>query len=74
MEGRAKQRFHFPRTPLLIEIERRCTLPDCVVRNQFGLTKQEAIGYRGFECVQCKRWNEDQVSRSELPDSWTTPD
>ena len=57
--------------PLLVEIERRCALPDCVARNQIGLTKPEAIEYRGFECCQCKRWNEDRATPSELPDSWT---
>jgi hypothetical protein len=65
-----KQSFNFPRTTLLVEIERRCALPDCNARNQIGLTKQEAIEYRGFECCQCKRWNEDRTSPSELPDSW----
>jgi hypothetical protein len=74
MEGRAKQRFHFPRTLLLFEIERRCRFTECAARNQIGLTKQEAIEYRGFECIQCKRWNKDQVSQAELPDSWMTPD
>jgi hypothetical protein len=72
MEAKQKQKFHFPRTPLLVEIERRCALADCVARNQIGLTKQEAIRYRGFECILCKRWNEDQVSQSELPDTWKT--
>ena len=70
MEVNRKQRFHFSRTTLLVEIERRCAFPDCQVRNQIGLTKQEAIEYRGFECFQCERWNEDRVSQSELPDTW----
>jgi len=34
------------------------------------LTKAEAIEYRGFNCSQCERWNEDQLSRLETPDSW----
>jgi hypothetical protein len=74
MSTKRKQTFHFPRTTLLIEIERRCTFPDCQARNQIGLTKPEAIEYRGFACLQCQRWNEDRASESELPDSWTTPD
>jgi hypothetical protein len=74
MPAKQKQNFHFPRTTLLVEIERRCAFPDCKIRNQIGLTKQEAIEYRGFECTQCKRWNEDRASQSELPDSWTTAD
>jgi hypothetical protein len=68
------QRVHFPRTTLLVEIERRCVLPDCGAKNQIGLTKQEAIEYRGFECCQCERWNDDRASASELPDSWATSD
>ncbi len=62
MQTKRKHSFHFPRTTLLIEID------------QIGLTKQEAIEYRGFDCFQCKRRNEDRVSRSELPDSWATGD
>jgi hypothetical protein len=74
MATKRKQSLHFPRTTLLVEIERRCAFPDCNVRNQIGLTKQEAIEYRGFECFQCKGWNEDRASQAELPDSWTNPD
>jgi hypothetical protein len=72
MQTKPKQSFHFPRTTLLIEIERRCAFPDCAARNQISLTKQEAIEYRGFDCFQCKRQNEDHVRRSELPDFWST--
>ena len=67
-----KTELYFPRATLLFEIERHCAFPDCVARNQIGLTKQEAIEYRGFECFQCERWNEDRVSQSELPDAWAT--
>jgi hypothetical protein len=73
MQAKRKQSFHFPRTTLLVEIERRCAFPDCGAKNQIGLTKQEAIEYREFECFQCKRWNADRVSRSEFPGSWVTP-
>jgi hypothetical protein len=69
-EAKRRQSFHFPRTTLLVQIERRCTFPDCTAKNQVGLTKQEAIGYRGFECVQCERWNDDRASQSEFPDAW----
>ena len=69
-QTKGKIGFQFPRTTLLVEIERRCALADCHARNQIGLTKQEAIEYRGFECCQCKRWNEDRTRPSELPDSW----
>jgi hypothetical protein len=69
-QRKARQTFHFPRTPLLVEIERRCGFPDCAARNHIGLTKQEASEYRGFECIQCERWNDDSVKQLELPDSW----
>ena len=72
MHTRRKLSFRFPRATLLIEIDRRCAFPTCEARNQIGLTKQEAIEYRGFDCFQCKRWNEDRVNQSELPDSWAT--
>jgi hypothetical protein len=70
MQAKRKQSFHFPRPALLVEIERRCAFRDCNAKNQIGLTKQEAIEYRGFECCQCERWNADRVKQSELPDSW----
>ena len=72
MQTKSKPGFHFPRITLLIEIRRHCAAPDCAAMNQIGLTKQEAIEYRGFECCQCKRWNEDRVSQSELPEHWAT--
>lgn len=71
-ERRSREKFYFPRTPLLVKIERRCGFPECAAGNQIGLTKQEAIEYRGFECFQCKRRNEDRLSQPELPDSWAT--
>jgi hypothetical protein len=58
------------REVLLIEIERRCKFADCGVRNRFGLTKAEAIEYRGFECRQCKRWNDDVLNYTDTPDWW----
>jgi hypothetical protein len=64
-ETKQRQRLHFPRTTLLVVIERRCTFPDCAAKNQIGLTKQEAIEYRGFECSQCERWNDDCATQSE---------
>ncbi len=67
---KSRESFYFPRTPLLIEIERRCAFPDCAARNQIGLTKQEAIEYRGFECFRCERWNDGHLNQLELPDSW----
>ena len=60
----------FPREVLLIEIDRHCFFPDCNARVLLGLTKQEAISYRGFECVQCKRWNDDFLTRKDVPEWW----
>ena len=68
------RKFQFPREVLLIEIERRCSLMDCAGRNLIGLTKAETIEYRGFHCSECERWNDDEVSQSELPDSWSAAD
>ena len=64
------KQFHFPREVLLIEIDRRCADPDCGRKNLIGLTKPEAIQYRGFDCLHCGRWNDDQLSDSELPVTW----
>jgi len=71
---KAASKFFFPRTPLLIQIERRCGFSDCGLKNQISLTKAEAIEYRGFNCSQCERWNEDQLTRLETPDSWCADD
>jgi hypothetical protein len=67
---RPAQKFYFPREVLLVEIERRCRFADCNARNLIGLTKLEAIEYRGFDCSKCQRWNDDTVSPEALPDSW----
>jgi hypothetical protein len=47
---------------------------DCALRNQIGLTKAEAIEYRGFHCSHCERWNDDQINQWELPESWSIAD
>ena len=73
MEKPPQPQIFFPRTALLVEIERRCEFPDCGAKNLISLTKPEAIEYRGFDCTQCERWNEDKVSVPELPDSWAAP-
>lgn len=69
-ERKSREKFYFPRTPLLVKIERRCGFSECTAGNQIGLTKQEAIEYRGFDCCQCERWNDDHLHRLEIPDSW----
>ena len=65
-------RINFPREVLLVEIERYCSFRDCAARNQIGLTKAEAIEYRGFDCSKCQRWNPDNVGIGidAVPESW----
>lgn len=70
MKTKRQVKLHFPREPLLVEIERRCSFADCAGKNQIGLTKSEAIEYRGFDCAQCERWNDDQLSEREIPEAW----
>jgi len=70
MNRKRQVSFHFPREPLLIEIDRRCSFAGCTARNQIGLTKSEAIEYRGFDCTQCEQWNDDRLSRHEIPETW----
>ena len=53
---------------LLIEIERRCA--HCNARARLGVTKEEAIGYHGFECERCERWNEDALTERDIPEWW----
>ena len=59
-----------PREILLIEIDRRCFFPDCNARALVALTKPEAIDYRGFECLVCKRWNDDSLGDKDVPEEW----
>ena len=63
-------RFNFPSEVLLIEIERHCSFRDCATRNRIGLTKAEAIEYRGFDCSKCQRWNDDTIGIDTFPESW----
>jgi hypothetical protein len=64
------ERIVIPREVLLIEIERRCSFPDCNAKCVMGLTKEEAIGYKGFACVQCKRENTDHLTAGDAPEWW----
>ena len=72
MKAKPPANFYFPRELLLIEIDRRCGFTDCAAKNLIGLTKSEAIGYRGFECSHCEQWNDDTLKQGEVPDSWTS--
>jgi hypothetical protein len=59
-----------PREVLLVEIDRRCSFPDCDSRMAIGLTKAEASDYAGFECEHCQRWNDDKLTPKDIPDWW----
>jgi hypothetical protein len=65
------ERLVFPRTLLLVEIHRYCSFPDCRSRTSLGLTKEEARIYRGFECENCKRWNDDALCETDVPEWWS---
>ena len=58
------------RVVLHIEVPRYCRFADCTAKSNIGLTKEEAINYHGFECDQCKRWNEDILYEGDAPDWW----
>ena len=62
--------FRIKRQVLLFEIDRRCFFTDCNHRVFIGLTKPEAMEYRGFECSTCLRWNEDKLVRKDVPEWW----
>jgi hypothetical protein len=67
--GRTR-RFVFPRTLLLVEIERRCADERCNAKNRVALTKEEARAYRGFTCARCERRHEDALTERDVPDWW----
>ena len=64
------RRIIIPREVLLIEVDRRCSFPDCQARTFIGLTKQEAKTYAGFECESCTRWNDDILTEKDISDWW----
>lgn len=66
----AKSRIIIPREVLLVEIERRCRVPECNARARVGLTKEEAHAYCGFECEACQEWNPDALSEQDVPEWW----
>lgn len=70
MKAAPRRRLVIPRKVLLVEIERRCQLPDCGARMRLGLTKEEARAYTGFECERCKGWNQDALEERDVPDWW----
>jgi len=59
-----------PRELLLVEIARRCRVEACKTRVFFGLTRPEALRYRGFECEQCRAWNDDRLTKQDVDDWW----
>lgn len=66
----SKIKIVIPRELLLVEIERRCCLPECNAKTRTGLTKDEARAYSGFECARCKEWNVDILSDRDVPEWW----
>jgi hypothetical protein len=70
MKAAPRRRLVIPRHVLLVEIERRCQLPDCNGRTRIGLTKEDARAYTGFECERCKGWNQDLLQERDVPDWW----
>jgi hypothetical protein len=63
-------RISTERRVLLVEIERRCSDPQCNSRAHIGLTKDEARLYCGFECEQCKQWTRDSLTERDVPEWW----
>jgi hypothetical protein len=66
----SRSKIVIPRDVLLVEIERRCSHPDCGARARIGLTKMEARAYCGFECEGCERWNDDVLAERDVPEWW----
>ncbi len=66
----SRSKIIIPREVLLIEIERRCRVPECNAKTHIGLTKEEAHAYLGFECEQCKEWNTDALAERDAPEWW----
>ena len=70
MKVAQRRKLVIPRRVLLVEIERRCQLPDCNAKVRIGLTKMDARAYSGFECERCKGWNQDSLTERDVPDWW----
>lgn len=66
----SKPKIIIPRRVLLVEIERRCRVPECNAKTRTGLTKDEARTYSGFECERCKEWNTDALTERDVPEWW----
>lgn len=67
----AKKQIVIPKQVLLVEIERRCRLPECQARVRLSLTKAEAHGYSGFKCEQCGSfWSGDSLTERDIPEWW----
>lgn len=66
----SKVKIVIPRELLLVEIERRCRIPECNAKTRIGLTKDEARAFSGFECERCQEWNVDVLSDRDVPEWW----
>jgi hypothetical protein len=65
-----KSRVIFPRSVLLVQVERWCGDHACNARTRLSLTKEEARSYTGFECERCERWNDDALTERDIPEWW----
>lgn len=65
-----KTKIVIPSEVLLVEIERRCSVPECNAKNRIGLVKDEARAYSGFECEACAEWNVDALNERDVPEWW----
>ncbi|HEX8141364.1 MAG TPA: hypothetical protein VF553_02140 [Pyrinomonadaceae bacterium] len=70
MSQRVRQSIDISRRVLLVEIERRCSDPQCNTKAQIGLTKEDARLYCGFKCEVCEQWTSDSLSERDVPDWW----
>ena len=68
-----RRRIHIvvPHRVLLIEVERYCYEIGCKALTRIGLTKDEARNYHGFECNACGKWNDDILTKHDVPDWWS---
>lgn len=67
---KSRRAIRIERHVLLVEVERRCSLHHCNERIFVSLTKQEAFVYKGFKCTSCERWNDDNLTKLDVPDWW----
>lgn len=70
MEEKVRKKIVVPHEVLLVEVERMCSTPRCKAKTRLSLTKEEAKNYKGFDCGVCGLWNEDWLTRTDIPEWW----